>query len=106
MATKSLLGGVLQWFSWLRKLWVDGGQSGQLFADWMKEQRPKLKVEVVKRSDDMEGFKILPRRWIVERTFGWIMQQIRLMHDYEKTEASAQAWIYITMIYLQMHKLD
>jgi hypothetical protein len=39
-----LLGGVLQWFSWLRKLWVDGGYSGQPFADWVKEKRPKLKV--------------------------------------------------------------
>ena len=102
---KELLGGVLQWFSWLRKLWVDGGYSGQPFADWVKEQRPKLKVEVVKRSDDMEGFEVLPRRWVVERTFGWLMQQRRLVRDYEKTEASAQAWVYITMIYLQTRKL-
>ena len=102
---KELLGGVLQWFSWLRKLWVDGGYSGQPFADWVKEQRPKLKVEVVKRSDDMEGFEVLPRRWVVERTFGWLMQQRRLVRDYEKTEASAQAWVYITMIYLQTLKL-
>ena len=102
---KELLGGVLQWFSWLRKLWVDGGYSGQPFADWVKEQRPKLKVEVVKRSDDMEGFEVLPRRWVVERTFGWLMQQRRLVRDYEKTEACAQAWVYITMIYLQTLKL-
>jgi transposase len=57
---KELLSGVLQWFSWLRNLWVDGGYSGQPFADWVKEQRPKLKVEVVKRSNDMEGFEALP----------------------------------------------
>ncbi|MDB4342049.1 hypothetical protein OAA59_02430 [bacterium] len=42
----------------LRKLWMDGGYSGKLFADWVKVQRPKLKVEVVKRSDDMEGFEV------------------------------------------------
>ena len=102
---KELLGGVLQWFSWLRKLWVDGGYSGQPFADWVKEQRLKLKVEVVKRSDDMEGFEVLPRRWVVARTFGWLMQQRRLVREYEKTEASAQARVYITMMYLQMRNL-
>jgi transposase len=61
-----------QWFSWLRKLWVDGKHSGQPFPDSVKVQRPKLKVEVVKRSDDMEGFEVLPRRWVVKRTFGWL----------------------------------
>ena len=80
---------------------MDGRYSGQPFADWVKEQRPKLKVEVVKRSDDMEGSEVLPRRWVVERTFGWLMQQRCLVRDYEKTEASAQDWIYITMIYLK-----
>ena len=84
---------------------MDGRYSGQPFADWVKEQRPKLKVEVVKRSDDMEGSEVLPRRWVVERTFGWLMQQRCLVRDYEKTEASAQAWFYITMIYLQTRKL-
>ena len=62
-------------------------------------------MEVVKRSDDMEGFEVLPRRWVVERTFGWLMQQRRLVRDYEKTEASAQAWIYIAMIRLQVRRL-
>ena len=81
------------------------GIGGSRFADWVKEQRLKLKVKVVKRSDDMGGFKVLPRRWVVERTFGWLMQQRRLVRDYEKTEASAQAWVYITMIYLQTRKM-
>tara|TARA_B100001179_G_C18529814_1_gene376525 strand:- start:144 stop:926 length:783 start_codon:yes stop_codon:yes gene_type:complete len=102
---KELLEGLLQGFNWLRILWVDGGYNGKAFADWVKEKRPKLKVEVVKRSDDMEGFEVLPRRWVVERTFGWLMQQRRLVRDYEKTEASAQAWIYIAMIRLQVRRL-
>ena len=96
---------VLGWFTWLRLLWVDGGYTGNAFAQWVKELRPKLEVEVVKRSDRAKGFKILPRRWIVERTFGWLMLYRRLVRDYETTESSAQAWIYIAMIRIQLRRL-
>jgi len=100
-----LLGRILVWFAWLRLLWVDGGYTGAAFAQWVKGQRPKLEVEVVKRSDTAKGFKILPRRWIVERTFGWLMLYRRLARDYETTESSAQAWIYIAMIRIQLRRL-
>jgi transposase len=102
---QALLTVVLGWFTWLRLLWVDGGYSGPAFAQWVKGLRPKLKVEVVKRSDDTRGFKVLPRRWVVERTFGWLMHQRRLVRDYETTETSAQAWIYIAMIRIQLRRL-
>jgi transposase len=100
-----LLGRVLVWFAWLRMLWVDGGYSGEAFAQWVKGLRPKLAVEVVKRSDIARGFKILPHRWIVERTFGWLMHHRRLVRDYETTESSAEAWIYIAMIRIQLRRL-
>jgi transposase len=100
-----LLGRVLAWFAWLRLLWVDGGYTGAAFAQWLKGLRPKLAVEVVKRSDFGKGFKILPRRWIVERTFGWLMLYRRLVRDYETTESSAEAWIYIAMIRIQLRRL-
>jgi transposase len=100
-----LLGRVLSWFTWLRILWVDGGYTGEAFAQWVKRLRPKLGVEVVKRSDDLAGFKVLPHRWVVERTFGWLMRQRRLVRDYETTEASAEAWIYIAMIRIQLRRL-
>ena len=67
--------------------------------------RPKLKVEVVKRADAAKGFEVRPRRWVVERTFGWLMRQRRLVRDYETTEASAEAWIYIAMIRIQLRRL-
>ena len=67
--------------------------------------RPKLKVEVVKRSEDVKGFVVLPRRWVVERTFGWLRRQRRLVRDYETTETSAEAWIYIAMIHIQLRRL-
>jgi putative transposase len=95
----------LGWLAWLRILWVDGGYSGPAFARWVKTIRPRLNVEVVKRSDDVKGFKVLPRRWVVERTFGWLMRQRRLVRDYETTESSAKAWIYIAMIRIQLRRL-
>ena len=102
---KAVLLRVLAWYTWLRLLWVDGGYSGAGFAGWVKARRRKLKVEVVKRSDDVRGFKVLPRRWVVERTFGWLMHHRRLVRDYETTTTSAEAFVYIAMIRLQLRRL-
>jgi transposase len=102
---KAVLLRVLAWFTWLRVLWVDGGYTGPEFANWVKARRRKLKVEVVKRSDDVRGFKVLPRRWVVERTFGWLLHHRRLVRDYETTITSAEAWVYIAMIRIQLRRL-
>lgn len=102
---QGLLERTLAWFAWLRLLWVDGGYTGEAFAQWVKTIRPKLEVEVVKRSDDTSGFKVLPRRWVVERTFAWLMRHRRLVRDYETTETSAEAWAYIAMIRIQIRRL-
>jgi putative transposase len=96
---------VADWFTRLRRLWVDGGYTGSAFADWVKKHWPKLEVEVVKRSDDISGFAVLPRRWVVERTFGWLMRHRRLVRDYERTESSAEAWIHLAMIRIQLRRL-
>ena len=71
----------------------------------MKTIGPKLEVEVVKRSDTAQGFEVLPRRWVVERTIGWLMRQRRLARDYEATEQSAAAFIFIAMIRIQLRRL-
>jgi transposase len=102
---QQLLTHTLGWFSWLRLLWVDGGYTGEAFARWVKTVRAKLEVQVVKRSDDTRGFKVLPRRWVVERTLGWLMRHRRLVRDYETTETSAEAWAYIAMIRIQLRRL-
>src|SRR5690606_20373494 len=102
---QGLLERTLAWLTWLRLLWVDGGYAGDAFAQWIKNIRPKLEVEVVKRSDDTSGFKVLPRRWVVERTFAWLMRHRRLVRDYETTETSAEAWAYIAMIRIQIRRL-
>jgi transposase len=66
------LGRVLGRFTWLRMLWVDGGYTGVTFGQWIWATglRCKLAVRVVKRSDATAGFSVLPRRWVVEQTFG------------------------------------
>jgi transposase len=102
---QALLKRTLTFFTWLRLLWVDGGYAGSAFAQWVKSLRSKLEVEVVKRSDDVTGFKVLPRRWVVERTFAWLMRHRRLVRDYERTETSAEAWAYIAMIRIQLRRL-
>lgn len=102
---KAVLRRVLAWFIGLRLLWVDGGYTGAAFAGWVKARRPKMTVEVVKRSDDTHGFKVLPRRWVVERTFGWLMHHRRLVRDYETTITSAEAFVYIAMIRIQLRRL-
>ena len=102
---QGLLKRALGWLAWLRLLWVDGGYSGDAFAQWVKTIRPKVEVAVVKRSDDTRGFKILPRRWVVERTFAWLMRHRRLVRDYETSETSAEVWAYIAMIRIQIRRL-
>ena len=102
---QALLAPLLPQFARLRKLWADGGYSGEDFAAWVKTQHPKLEVEVIKRSDDTSGFKVLPKRWVVERTFGWLMQHRRLVRDYEQTESSATGWIFIALIRVMLRRL-
>jgi len=101
----TLLLRVLKEFARLRLMWVDGGYSGPAFALWVRSIRPKLHTEVVKRSDDTKGFAVLPRRWVVERTFSWLMRHRRLVRDYETTEESAQAFAYLAMIRIQLRRL-
>ena len=57
----------------------------------------QVDLEIVKRSDDMTGFKVLPKRWIVERTFGWLIQSRRLVRDYEVKMEHTEAMIYLSM---------
>lgn len=68
-------------FSRLELIWADAGYSGQL-VDWVNSVCGWM-LEIVKRSNDIKGFQVLPRRWVVERTFGWLGRYRRLSKDYE-----------------------
>jgi len=67
----------------LLKLWVDGGFNGPEFAAWVQTQHPKLMVEVVARPTEVPGFHVLLKRWVIERTFGWLIHCSRLVRDDE-----------------------
>jgi len=102
---RQLLAVALRWLSGLRRLWVDNGYCGPEFAAWVRTQRRQLTVEVVSRTAGQRGFAVLPKRWIVERTFGWLMKQRRLVRDYEVKPEHAEAWIYIAMIGIMVRRL-
>lgn len=86
----------------LELIWVDQGYQGENFAR-VVEQLCGAKVEVVKRSE--AGFVILPKRWIVERTFGWLNQNRRLSKDYELLPEMSEAMIQGAMIRLMLQRL-
>ena len=101
---KLVLARLLGKFPRLRLFWADGGYAGQLIA-WVASLVAGWTLEIVKRSDDVKGFVVLPRRWVVERTFGWLMKCRRLSKDYEETTKSSEAWIRLAMIHLMVRRL-
>ncbi|MEU8733684.1 IS5 family transposase [Streptomyces tendae] len=84
-------------------IWADGGYSGRLVT-WAREKL-QLALEIVKRSDDMSGFVVLPRRWCVERTLGWLMRSRRLVRDFETLPASGETFVYFSMAMLMSRRL-
>ena len=88
----------------LRVIWVDGGYRGQPFRRWVMDSFRWI-VWVVLRPEQTKGFVLLKKRWVVERTFGWLNWYRRLSKDYERQPASAEAMIYIAMIRLMVRRL-
>jgi putative transposase len=87
----------------LTLIWADDGYAGKLIA-WVKDICG-WRLEIVKRSDDVKGFKVVPKRWIVERTFAWLYGYRRLSKDYEYLVSSSENMIYIAMIQLMLRRL-
>ena len=87
----------------MQLIWADAAYSGQL-VDWVKVVCGWM-LEIVKRSDDIKGFKVLPHRWVVERTFGWLGRYRRLSKDYEGLTESSQALIYAAMVHIMIRRL-
>ncbi len=99
-----LLASVRHSFPWLRHIFADGGYAGQKLrtalakiGDWT--------LEIIRRSDAAKGFNLLPRRWVVERTFAWLGRCRRLAKDFESTIASAVAWLFIAHIRLLTRRI-
>ena len=100
---KALLTQVSKLFPRLSKMWADSGYIGP-FADWVKEHFG-AELEIIKRTDDLKGFKIVPRRWVVERTFGWFGRFKRLAKDYELLPEHSESMIYLAMMRIMLRRL-
>src|SRR3989442_219453 len=105
-AAKTLITFLVGMFGRLQIIWADGGYLGAL-VQWVKQLRPfgKLRLEIVRRCHHTKGFKVLPKRWIVERTFGWFTKSRRLCRDYEVRLDHSEAMILICMIRLMLQLL-
>ncbi len=100
---KLLLAKAKQCYSRLRLIWADAAYSGKLI-DWVLTNC-SWALEIVKRSDDAKGFQVLPRRWVVERTFAWLGRYRRLSKDYEALPETSEAMIYAAMSRLMVRRL-
>ncbi|MBD2077208.1 IS5 family transposase [Phormidium sp. FACHB-592] len=88
----------------LVRLWVDGGFAGEDFRHWVMGTFCLI-LETVLRPQATKGFILLPKRWVVERTYGWLHWCRRLNVDYERLPESSEAFIYIAMIRLMLRRL-
>ena len=93
-------------YPFLKMLFADGGYQGPRFRNALAKELPLLSVQIVKRSDTAKGFKVLPRRWIVERTFAWLNRCRRLAKDFENLNRTALAFIRLASIRLMLRKLS
>ena len=94
-----LLAAIRHAFPRLRHLFADGAYAGEKLAHALTGLG-RWTVEIVKRSDRAQGFEVLPRRWVVERTFAWLGRNRRLAKDFETTIATAEAWLYLANVQL------
>lgn len=92
-------------WSRLRKLWVDGGYRGDELKAWVRslKQTYKMDLEVVERNG--KGFQVVKRRWVIERTFAWLLNCRRLSKDYEVLTRNSEAFIHIAMTHLLLKRL-
>jgi transposase len=88
-------------------VWADGGYANSTDSSMVTWARQELglSLEIIKRNDDVKGFQPLPRRWVVERTFGWIIRNRRLARDYERLTTNSEAMIKLAMIHLMANRL-
>jgi len=82
----------------LKKIWADGAYSGKELAEWCEEQGGWELEEVVERGKEAKGFEVLPKRWIVERTLGWLRMDRRLTKNYERKAQTSETLIEVAMI--------
>ena len=104
-ALEPLLKAVKAKSPWVEMSFVDGGYQGDE-AQRAAFEASHIAITVVKRTDkEVKGFVVLPKRWVVERTLGWINRARRLSKDFEATMESALAWLQIALAFIVMRRL-
>ena len=101
---RCLLAGLKPLVPRLKKIWADGAYRGEELARWCEEEGG-WELKVVERNRGSQGFKVLPKRWIVERTFSWLISNRRLSKDYERMVQSSETFIKVAMIRLIVRRL-
>jgi transposase len=99
-----LLAEIVRSFPWLRHVFADGGYAGKKLRGSLA-RLGQWTIEIIKRSDRAKGFEILPRRWVVERTFAWLGRNRRLAKDFEQTLASARCWLFTASVQLLTRRI-
>lgn len=99
-----LLASIRSLYPWLRHVFADGAYAGDKLEHAMASLG-RWTIEIIRRCDTAKGFELLPRRWVVERTFAWLGRCRRLAKDVETTLASAVAWVFIAHVRLLTRRL-
>ena len=90
-------------FATLQVMWADSGYDGKPLRDWMKKTAG-VTLEII-RNTSPHTFQVVKRRWVVERTFGWLMRYRRLARDYERTIAHHEAMVYWATVFIMTKRL-
>jgi putative transposase len=99
-----LLAGMKYFVPRLKKIWADAAYRGKELVDWCQAEGD-WELEVVERTPGVRGFAGLPKRWIVERTFGWLSRNRRMSKDYERKVQTSETFIEVAMIRLLVARL-
>ncbi len=99
-----VLSAIRRRWPWLRHVFADGGYAGKQLREALKSTGD-WRIEIIRRSDKADGFEVLPRRWVVERTFAWLGRCRRLAKDWERSIASSEAWATIAHIRMLTRRL-
>ena len=88
----------------LKIIWADGGYAGKLVS-WVNK-RFNITLEIVKKDPDSKGFQLIKRRWVVERTFGWLNKCRRLSKEFEVLPRNSESLIYLAMVSLMAKRIS
>ena len=104
VGARCLLAGLKPLLPHLKKIWADGAYTGEKLAGWL-EERGGWKLEIAERDREARGFEVLPKRWIVERTFSWLIRNRRLSKDYERRVQTSETLVEVATIRLLLRRL-